>query len=176
METILPPVETGASRHAHIHGWGADLDRKNRPAVPMERTPPRLPNGMPDRPAQQHVHVEVLHSTERPGITPIFGSTYPPSGLNGRLRRLAFRFSENDIRHWLVLLFADRVQMGEALVDDLAHGRVPNLYAEMGGPAEVRHNPVGAAGKAALGVGLLVLTVMYLRRDSTSRRIGSTRR
>jgi hypothetical protein len=25
-----------------IPGWGSDLDRKNRPAVPMERTPPRF--------------------------------------------------------------------------------------------------------------------------------------
>src|SRR3712207_7304024 len=29
-------------RNLHIQGWGADLDPADRPAVPMERTPPRL--------------------------------------------------------------------------------------------------------------------------------------
>jgi len=115
-------------------------------------------------PQQQHADVEVLHSTERPVITPIFGSTLPPSGLSGRLRRLAFRHSENDLRHWLMLLLADRVQMGEALIDDISRGHVPNLYAEMGGRAELRHNPMGAARKAAIGVAALALVAMALKK------------
>ena len=43
------PVQPELKQHrrtreelTHIKGWGADLDHKNRPAVPMERTPPRL--------------------------------------------------------------------------------------------------------------------------------------
>jgi hypothetical protein len=44
-------------RHAHIIGWGADLDHANRPAYPMERTPPRLPHAVPP-PEQQHSHAE----------------------------------------------------------------------------------------------------------------------
>ncbi|MDH6165499.1 hypothetical protein M2282_000627 [Variovorax boronicumulans] len=152
-----------ADRHAHIVGWGADLDHANRPAYPMERTPPRLPHPV-DAPEQQHAHVEVLHSTERPGITRIFGTTLPPSGLSGWLRRHAFRHSENDLRHWMLLLLADRVNVGEGLVEDLSRGHVPNLYAEMGGRAELRHNPMGAARKAAIGVGVLALVALSMKR------------
>ena len=137
-------------KYAHIKGWGADLDHANRPAYPRERKPPRLEGIHWDQPAQQKPHMEILHSIERPGLTPLFGTGPAPSGLSGRLRRIAFGYSENDLRHWLLLLFADRVNMGEGLIDDLSRGRIPNLYAEMGGPAELRHNPVGAAQKALL--------------------------
>lgn len=162
-DTTLLAQDT--SRYSHIPGWGSDLDHANRPAYPMERTPPRLPNGPVAEPTLQHSHVEVLHSTERTGLTPIYGTTLPPAGLNGSMRRLAFRYSENDLRHWLILLAADRVQVGETLITDLAHGRVPNLYKEMGGPAELQHNPVGAARKAALlGVGIALLIAVSRRR------------
>ena len=93
----------------HVPGWGADLDRRNRPAVPMERTPPRLENVHWDQPSPQPITVEVLKSTERPGISPVFGSTLPPRGLSGVVRRLAFRASENDLRRWLLLMLADRI-------------------------------------------------------------------
>ena len=56
------------------------------------------------------------------------------------IRDVAFRFSENDIRHWLLLLLADRVNVVEGILDDLAHGHVPNFFGEMGGPAEWKHN------------------------------------
>ncbi|MDH6592905.1 hypothetical protein M2165_002794 [Variovorax sp. TBS-050B] len=158
------------ARFAHIVGWGADLDRAMRPGVPKERTPPRLPHPV-EPPQQQHADVEVLHSTERPGITPVFGTTLPPSGLSGRLRRAAFRHSENDIRHWMMLLLADRVQMGEALCSDLARGHVPNLYAEMGGRAELRHNPMGAARKAAIGIAAVAVLCMVLKPRKRARRL-----
>ncbi len=104
--------------HSHIPGWGADLDRKNRPAVPMERTPPRLQGVHWDHPPQQPENVEVLRSIERPDVTPIFGTSAPPSGLSGWIRRRAFRRSENDLRHWMLLLLADRVNAGEGLLQD----------------------------------------------------------
>ena len=105
-------------RRGHIEGWGADLDPQNRPAHPKERMPPRLDNP-PQAPLDfQPVRVEVLCSTERPGLTPVFGTACPPSGLSGMIRRLAFRHSENDIRHWLQLLLADRVNVVEGLIDD----------------------------------------------------------
>jgi hypothetical protein len=142
------PGPRARADHAHIPGWGADLDPAVRPAVPKERTPPRLDAPAWDAPPPQAQHVEVLRSTERPGITPIFGSTVPPSGVSGLLRRGAYRFSENDIRRWLTLLVADRVNVVEGLVEDLAHGQVPNVFAEMGGPAEWRHNRAGFMRKA----------------------------
>jgi hypothetical protein len=142
----------GAERHAHIVGWGADIKKSDRPAVPMERRPPRLEgvHWHHVEPQELRPEDEVLHSSERPGLTPIFGSKQPPTGISGGLRRLAFGWSENDIRHWLVLLAADRVNMVEGLVGDLAHGRVPNLWKEYGGPAEWKYNKKGLAKKAAV--------------------------
>jgi hypothetical protein len=104
---------------------------------------------MPPTPA--HVQkVEVLVSNERPGITQLHGSAQPPSGLSGMLRRAAFKFSENDIRHWLILLGADRINVVEGIVDDLAHGHVPNILGEMGIKAEWQHNKKGLATKVAI--------------------------
>jgi hypothetical protein len=153
---------------SHIPGWGADLDLKNRPAVPMERTPPRLHNVHWDEPEHQHAHVEVLHSIERPGVTPIFGTSVPPSGLSGRLRELAFRWSENDMRHWLMLLLADRINVGEGLVSDLARGHIPNIPAEMGARAEWQYNRAGFVRKA-LAVSAIVGIGVYLMQRGNGR-------
>ncbi|HYD75202.1 hypothetical protein [Ramlibacter sp.] len=157
--------ETRRQDGRHVPGWGADLDPADRPAYPKERTPPRLDNVHWQSPAaQRNRHgIVVLHSNERPGLTPIYGTSTPPRGLSGLLRRLAFRYSENDLRHWLVLLAADRVNVGEGLLDDLAHGHLPNLYREMGGPAEWRHNRTGLM-KKALVAGMVAGVAVYLLR------------
>ncbi len=163
-ETTDPVAHQAHGDMSHIPGWGVDKDRRNRPAVPMERTPPRLHNVHWDAPPQQRTDVEVLHSIERPGITPVFGSTLPPSGMSGRLRHLAFRYSENDLRHWLILLMADRVNVGEGLLSDLAHGHVPNVFAEMGAGAEWRYNRAGFVKKAAVASAVVALVVILARR------------
>jgi hypothetical protein len=139
-----------AAEMSHIPGWGADLDRKNRPAVPMERTPPRLPGVRLDQPEQQHQHIEVFVSPERPGITPLFGTSTPPSGISGAIRRFAYKLTENDIRHWLLLMFADRVNVVEGVAQDLSHGKLPNVLAEMGIKSEWQHNRAGLVRKAAI--------------------------
>lgn len=160
------PIER-QKRHretSHIPGWGADADPANRPAVPMERTPPRLEGVHWDAPEQQVPHVKIHHSTERPGITPVFGTTVPPSGLSGKMRDLAFRYSENDLRHWLMLLGADRINVVEGLLSDLAHGHVPNLFAEMGLAAEWRYNKAGFLRKAAAVGATMALAVWLIRR------------
>jgi len=115
---------------AQVPGWGADLRREDRPAVPMERTPPRLDSLPPLE--QQPRTVEVLHSIERPGITPVFGSTLPPRGLSGWMRRRAFRRSENDIRHWMMLLAADRVDVVESMFRDARPSRAVPALALLG--------------------------------------------
>lgn len=151
---------------SHIKGWGADLDRANRPGVPMERTPPRYtPADIPE-PVPQAQKVEVLVSTERPGITQVFGTVQPPSGLSGMLRRAAFTMTENDIRRWLVLLAADRVNVVEGVIEDLAQGHVPNILGEMGIKSEWQHNKAGLVKKAAIA-GAIGAAAWYLmkRRD-----------
>ena len=100
-------------------------------------------------------------ATERPGLTPVFGTSAPPSGVSGLIRKGAYRFSENDLRRWLMLLFADRVNVVEGIIDDLAHGHVPNLFTEMGGPAEWRYNRKGFIRKAVIA-GAVLGVVLYL--------------
>lgn len=92
--------------------------------------------------------VRVFHSLERPGLTPVFGTTVPPSGLSGALRARAFGYGEGDLRHWLLLLLADRVNVVEGLAQDLAGGRLPNLVAEMGLATEWRYNRAGLLRRA----------------------------
>lgn len=161
------PEEHKRRPPAGIEGWGADLDPQARPAYPMERTPPRFINPHWDELEHQKPTVKVFHSTERPGLTPVFGTAQPPSGVSGMLRAGAFRYSENDMRHWLMLLFADRVNVVEGLLEDLAHGHVPNIFREMGGPAEWRYNRTGFMRKAFIAgavVGLLVYARQRRRR------------
>ena len=153
-----PPIED----LQRIPGWGSDLDRKNRPAVPMERTPPRFIHVPEGQPVQQAQTVEVFCSPERPGITPIFGTAEPPKWVSGAIRRVAYKLPENDLRHWLMLLAADRVNMVEGIVEDLAHGHIPNVLGEMGIRAELRHNPAGLVRKALI-TAAVVGGIMALR-------------
>lgn len=117
---------------SQIPGWGADLDRRNRPAVPMERTPPRLEDPPLGPPPAQAQTVEILHSIERPGLTPVYGTSCPPKGLSGRIRRRAFRRSENDVRHWMLLLLADRVDVVESMLHDARRSPRTHSIAAVG--------------------------------------------
>ena len=48
--------------------------------------------------------------------------------------------------------------------EDLARGHVPNVYAEMGGAAELKHNPMGAVRKAAVVAAVLGLVYLRMRK------------
>ena len=138
------------SKHSQIPGWGADLDHANRPAVPMEKPLSGAESDHVKEPEQQPVTVEVLHSVERPGITPVFGTSQPPHGVSGMMRRVAFRRSENDLRHWMLLLAADRVDVIEGMAQDLAKS------------PRARKVAIGAA---VVGLGLLAMRASSRRRD-----------
>lgn len=147
-----------------IPGWGSDLDHKNRPAIPMERMPARFIHVPQGQPVQQAQTVEVFCSPERPGITPIFGTAQPPKWVSGAIRRLAYKLPENDVRHWLMLIAADRVNMVEGIVDDLRHGHVPNVLGEMGIRSELRHNPAGLVRKALVTAAVVGGVMALLKR------------
>lgn len=102
------------------------------------------------RPTQQKADVRVFKSTERPSLSAAFGTSSPPSGLSGLLRRWAFTKSEGKWGHWLILLFADRVNVVEGIFHDLLHFRIPNIPMEMGLRAELRHNRSRFLRKAAI--------------------------
>lgn len=160
----MKPRRPSREQLQHIPGWGADLDRKDRPAVPMERTPPRFIHAHGEKLPQQREDVEVFVSPERPGITPIFGTAQPPKGLSGMIRRAAYKMTESDIRHWLLLLLADRINVVEGIGEDLARGHVPNVLGEMGIKSEWKHNPQGLVKKAAIATAVVGTAYFLLRR------------
>ncbi|HSH81269.1 MAG TPA: hypothetical protein VLA19_22275 [Herpetosiphonaceae bacterium] len=124
-----------------VKGWGVDADPKNDPTYPMKhRTNGEHEGYSWERPPQQPLTVEVLHSIERPDVTAVFGTSTPPSGLSGMIRRVAFKYSESSYGHWLPLILADRVNVVEGLFHDLSRGHVPNIVAELGWKAEWKHN------------------------------------
>ncbi len=149
-----------------VKGWGADKDPKDRPAYPKERIPARDIGVHWDHPVQQRQSVRILQSSERPGITPIFGTTCPPRGVSGRLREMAFSRTENDILHWLTLLFADRVDMVEGVIEDFRSGHIPNVWKEMGGPAELKYNRGGFIKKVAFTGAVIGAAYLLLRKPS----------
>jgi hypothetical protein len=147
------PVDT-----SKIPGWGVDADPQNDPTYPMRdiSQDDRSISGLNwQRPAQQVQDVEVLMSIEHNRLPAVFGTSTPPRGISGIIRRIAFRRSESDWWHWLMLMGADRINVVEGVVSDLAHLRVPNIPAEMGFKSDWKYNKQGVAKKAAVAVVLV---------------------
>ena len=143
-----------------------DRNPDNDPTYPVKKRNDGEQRGYSwERPSQQSSSVEVLHSNERPNLTAVFGTSTPPAGLSGMIRRLAFKDSESSYGHWLPLMLADRVGMVEAIVDDLAHGHVPNLFAELGWGAEWKHNRKRLITRVVAGTVIAFAAVAYLGRD-----------
>lgn len=162
---------TDSTSHGHridpktVKGWGVDADPNNDPTYPYRARVAEDQAEMNwERPPLQHFDVEILASVEHNRLPAINGTAHPPRGLSGVLRRLAFMHSESDWRHWLVLMAADRVEIGEDLLRDLLRGRLPNIPREMGIRAEWEHNRAGLVKKAVVVAGISVLVIAALRR------------
>jgi len=146
--------------YSHIKGWGVDADPENEPTYPMKKyTGDDHKRLNWERPVQQPVNIEVLHSNERPNVTAVFGTSTPPSGLSGAVRRYAFKYSESSYGHWLPLILADRINVVEGVIDDLKRGHIPNIFAEKGWKAEWKHNPVGLVKKVAVAVAITAAVI-----------------
>jgi hypothetical protein len=163
-------LERTARDLSEIKGRGVDADRNNDPTYPMKNRNDGEHAGYSwERPPQQPITVEVLHSNERPDVTAVFGTSMPPSGLSGVLRRLAFGYSESSYGHWLPLVLADRVGVVEGVVGDLTQGRVPNVFAERGWKAEWKHNRTNLVRRILVGVVLISAALAYFSgRDADS--------
>ena len=149
---------------SQIKGWGVDANPKNDPTYPMKKRNNGEHAGYSwERPPQQPINVEVLHSNERPNVSATFGTSTPPSGLSGMIRRVAFKYSESSYGHWLPLMLADRVGVVEGVLDDLTRGRVPNILAERGWKAEWKHNRKSLVTRVLIGAVLASAAVVYLR-------------
>lgn len=160
-------MENLEEKFQHIKGWGYDADPDNEPTYPMKHyTGDDHQRLNWERPTLQNETVEVLMSNERPALSAVFGTSVPPEGISGAIRRFAFRYSESSYGHWLPLLLADRINVFEGILDDFKKGEIPNFFAEKGWRAELKHNPAGAAKKVAITVGVCYLAWKILKRKS----------
>ncbi len=149
----------------NVVGWGVDADPKNDPTYPYRnRSNDEGLTNRWERPPLQGSEVEILQSIEHVRRPAVFGTSAPPSGLSGLMRRAAFRWSESNWLHWLILMGADRVNVVEGVVEDLARARIPNIPAEMGIRSEWKHNKKGLATKLAVMGAVAGAAVLLLRR------------
>ena len=131
-------MATASELKAQIPGWGADIDLKNRPGVPREKTPPHGTGAHWEEPEQQIPTVKILVSTEHKGLTPVFGTSCPLKGVSGWVRELAFKFSEGQKIHWLMLLVADRIDVLESSLESILTMNMHNPLSEMGLGSELK--------------------------------------
>ena len=143
-------TSSGTVDTSSIVGWAVDANPQNDPTYSYRDRSADDHSGEWDRPVQQQTEVELLQSVEHKQTPAVFGTSTPPKWVSGMMRRAAFRWSESHWAHWLLLMGADRVNMVEGLVEDVARLKVPNIPKEMGVPAEWRHNKTGLAKKVAV--------------------------
>jgi hypothetical protein len=133
-------AESSDQLRARIPGWGVDLDPKDRPSVPREQFDPTLSGAHWDFPERQPEKWPRERSIEHKFVTPVFGTSCPPKGLSGVMRKYAYRrFSEGRAAHWIILMAADRVDSVESRIRSLASRRPDNLVAETGVLSEFSH-------------------------------------
>jgi hypothetical protein len=128
-----PLAESTEQLRARIPGWGVDLDPKDRPSFPRERFDPDLSGAHWEFPERQPEKWPRERSIEHKFLTPVFGTSCPPKGLSGVMRKLAYRrYSEARAAHWLILLAADRVDAIESHVRSFATLRPDNPVTQTG--------------------------------------------
>jgi hypothetical protein len=78
-------------------------------------------------------------------LTPVFGTSCPPKGLSGVMRKVAYkRYSEAKAAHWLLLLAADRVDALESALASFATLRPDNPVTESGVLSELSHGGIAS--------------------------------
>ena len=139
------PTPSSVELRARIPGWGADLDPKDRPSVPRERFDPTSTGAHWDFPDQQPESWPRERSIEHQHLTAVFGTSTPPKGMSGAMRRYAYRrFSEARAAHWLLLMAADRVDAIEAHLRSVLTLHPDSPIAETGVLSEFSHHPVSS--------------------------------
>lgn len=133
-----PPLpETVEQLRARIPGWGVDLDPADRPSVPKLDFREDLTGAHWEFPERQPEKWPRERSMEHKFLTPVFGTSCPPRGVSGALRKLAYRtFSEADAAHWLLLMAGDRVDSLGSSITSVLRGKPDDPLAETGVLAE----------------------------------------
>jgi hypothetical protein len=185
-----PLAESSDELRARIPGWGVDLDPRDRPSVPRLQFDPNLSGAHWNFPERQPEKSPRERSIEHKFLTPVFGTSCPPKGISGVMRRFAYaKYSEGRAAHWLILIAADRVDALESnlasfltlhpdnpvtetgvLSELSAHGLTSRLGAKR---ADVRHQPldaiiVAAPWVAAGGVAYKAAKALAKRRRARS--------
>lgn len=139
------PQETSEELRARIPGWGVDLDWADRPSVPRERFDPDATGAHWHMPEAQPEPWPRERSIEHTALPPVFGTTLPPKGLSGVIRKHSYaRYSEARAAHWLLLLLADRVDAAEAHLRSLATTRPDQPLTQSGIRGELGHRPIAS--------------------------------
>jgi hypothetical protein len=113
----------------------------DRPSVPRERFDPSFAGAHWEHPERQLEKRPRERSVEHTLLPPVFGTTCPPKGLSGVIRKYAYaKYSEGRAAHWLLLMAADRVDVVESGLSSLLTLRPDNPFTETGVLAEVKHH------------------------------------
>lgn len=125
---------------ARIPGWGVDLDPNDRPSVPKLQFDPSFSGAHWEFPERQPENWPRERSIEHQFLPPVFGTSCPPKGLSGVMRRFAYkRYSEARAAHWLILLAADRVDAFEHHLLSFVSMRPDNPFTQTGIRSELIH-------------------------------------
>ena len=144
-----------------VIGWSVDADPDNDPTWPMRNRAGDDGTGLNwARPRLQQTDVEILQSVEHPRAPAVLGLSAPPSGASGVVRRLAFRFSESQWGHWLLLMLADRINAAEGLVEDVFRHHALERTPASG----TRHTRPSALTLAFTGIAIAGLVYLMRRR------------
>lgn len=134
-------AESSDELRARIPGWGADLDPADRPSVPRERFAPELSGAHWEYPDEQPEKWPRERSIEHTQLPPVFGTTCPPKGLSGAIRKFAYaKYSEGRAAHWLLLMAGDRVDVLESALRSLVTLRPDNPITQTGVLSEVKRH------------------------------------
>jgi hypothetical protein len=89
---------------------GVDAKPEDRPGVPREVPPHPLPGVHWTEPPQQPASGPVETRAELLCPTPVFSTAVPAEGMAGALRRKAQGIPDHHIRHWALLILADKIE------------------------------------------------------------------
>ena len=135
------PPPSREELRARIPGWGVDLDPADRPSHPKLRYAPEETGAHWDFPERQPEKWPRERSIEHAMLTPVFGTSTPPRGLSGAIRKFSYaRYSEGRAAHWLLLVLADRVDAWENHLRSFLTLRPDNPITETGVRSEFTHH------------------------------------
>jgi hypothetical protein len=94
---------------AEMANLPVDLRPEDRPGVPRDAEPHLLPGTHWLAPSQQPMMAPMTMRADLKCPTPVFSTAEPPKGASGAIRIMAYRIPDHRVRHWITLLFADRL-------------------------------------------------------------------